>query len=275
MKHLNKLSCEDLLIKIDNELLDIVKNLDEDDWDKKTIYPNWKVKDVFSHIIDTSIRKLSSQRDHYFYKYDTSVIKSYNDLVVYIEKLADSWADVTRRISPRILITIFSIIKDELYDYIKSVDPNGQALFSVAWAGEEVSENWFDNAREFTEHWIHQQEIRDALNLTPLNRPEVILPIMETFIRSIPVAYNKKEVDGKLQIITNGVVDKKYCLEKINGKYEIFEGVIEKATSIITVDCFMFCKMLARIIDIEDFNYEIEGDLSFGRILLESIALMA
>ena len=40
---------------------------------------------------------------------------------------------------------------------------HGRAIFSVAWAGESESENWFDVARDYTERWHHQQQIRDAV----------------------------------------------------------------------------------------------------------------
>ena len=42
-------------------------------------------------------------------------------------------------------------------------DPDAPAVFSVAWAGEDKSAHWFDVAREYTEKWHHQQQIRDAV----------------------------------------------------------------------------------------------------------------
>jgi hypothetical protein len=44
----------------------------------------------------------------------------------------------------------------------KSLDPLAPAAFAVSWAGEETSSNWFDTARELTERWHHQQQIRLA-----------------------------------------------------------------------------------------------------------------
>jgi hypothetical protein len=48
-------------------------------------------------------------------------------------------------------------------DYLKSLDPFDKAVFSVAWAGEDESKNWFHIAREYTEKWHHQQQIRLAV----------------------------------------------------------------------------------------------------------------
>jgi hypothetical protein len=44
-----------------------------------------------------------------------------------------------------------------------SRDPFAMAPYGVSWAGEEKSANWFDTAREFTERWHHQQQIRLAV----------------------------------------------------------------------------------------------------------------
>jgi hypothetical protein len=275
LKELQPIFCDDLLKEIDDQLLDIVKSISIDEWNKKTLYPNWKVNDIFSHIIDTSIRKLSGQRDKYFDTSTSPRINSYNDLVHYIEKLADDWTESTRRISPQIMIKLYSEVKDELHQFIKNLDPYEDALFSVAWAGEITSKNWFDTAREYTEHWIHQQQIRDALDLDPIDQPKYIKAVLETFIRSIPIAYNKANIVGKLGIEITGSINAKYCLLKKDTEYQIFEGEIEDTTAKITVDCMEFCKMLARIINPKDMKYRINGDKQFGEIVLNSIALMA
>ena len=34
---------------------------------------------------------------------------------------------------------------------------------AVNWAGPEPAPIWLDPAREYTERWVHQQHIRDAV----------------------------------------------------------------------------------------------------------------
>jgi hypothetical protein len=34
----------------------------------------------------------------------------------------------------------------------------------VAWAGEAESKNWFHVARDYSEKWHHQQQIREAVS---------------------------------------------------------------------------------------------------------------
>jgi len=59
----------------------------------------------------------------------------------------------------------------------------------VSWAGEEESANWFDTAREFTERWHHQQQIRLAVNKPGIVTREFYFPVLDCFMRALPYAY--------------------------------------------------------------------------------------
>lgn len=275
MRELQPIFCEDLIKEIDDQLLEILKNVPKDDWNKKTNYPNWKVRDIFSHIIDTSIRKLSNQRDHYFDTNKKVEVKSYNDLVQFIEKLADDWADSTRRISPQVLISIFSSIKNELHIFMKNQNHFDDALFSVAWAGETTSKVWFDNAREYSEHWIHQQQIRESINYKSLDEEKYLRPILEIFLRAIPVAYNKRKEKIKLVVNVSGSFIDSYYFEIDNDQSKIFKGNNGLYESKVEVDCLDLCKMLSRIIEPQNIKYEISGNIEKGKIVREAIAIMA
>ena len=64
------------------------------------------------------------------------------------------------------------------------------AAFAVSWAGESESANWFDTARELTERWHHQAQIRLALDRLPaLTTPALYHPVLDCFIRVLPHAY--------------------------------------------------------------------------------------
>jgi len=54
-----------LFTKIEEMLIAILRSLTADDWERQTIAPKWKVKDVAAHLLDTERRKLSLGRDGY------------------------------------------------------------------------------------------------------------------------------------------------------------------------------------------------------------------
>ena len=74
-------------------------------------------------------------------------------------------------------------------NFHESLDPFALAAFGVSWAGEEQSENWFDTARELTERWHHQQQIRLATNRPGILVRELYHPVLDCFLRALPYHY--------------------------------------------------------------------------------------
>ena len=60
---------------------------------------------------------------------------------------------------------------------------------AVAWAGDKQSPNWFDIAREYTEKWLHQQHIREAVGQPVLDERRWLFPVLDTFMRALPHVY--------------------------------------------------------------------------------------
>jgi hypothetical protein len=98
------------------------------------------------------------------------------------------------RLSPATLIALTKVTASQLARYLGSLDPMAPASFAVSWAGETSSANWFDIARELTERWHHQQQIRLAVGRDGILIPRFYQPVLETFMRVLPRAY--QEVDA-------------------------------------------------------------------------------
>jgi hypothetical protein len=54
--------------------------------------------------------------------------------------------------------------------------------------------NWFDTARELTERWHHQQQIRLATNRPGIMTPDLYHPVLDCFVRGLPHVY--RDVDA-------------------------------------------------------------------------------
>jgi hypothetical protein len=55
--------CAHLLRKVDAKLIDLLNALIPSEWELQTVAPQWKVRDVAAHLLDTALRKLSLVRD--------------------------------------------------------------------------------------------------------------------------------------------------------------------------------------------------------------------
>ncbi|RYU97064.1 maleylpyruvate isomerase N-terminal domain-containing protein [Emticicia agri] len=182
----------DLFYKVDEKLIEVLQSLSDEDWNKRTIAPLWTVKDIAVHLLDINIRTLSMARDGYF-GVQPENIHSYQDLINYLNKLNADWVIAMKRMSPKVLTELLTSTGKQFCDYISTLNPFDKAIFSVAWAGEEESETWFHVAREYTEKWHHQQQIRLAVGKeNELYTKEFYWPHLETSMRALPHHYRNE-----------------------------------------------------------------------------------
>src|SRR6202011_6123320 len=96
--------------------------------------------------------------------------------------------------SPPLLLDLMQVVCEQSARFHESLDPFAPAAFAVSWAGEENSLNWFDTARELTERWHHQQQIRLATNRPSIMTPDLYHPVLDCFVRGLPHVY--RDVDA-------------------------------------------------------------------------------
>ena len=182
---LEPILCAPLIRKVDEQLLELLRSLTVAEWDLQTISPAWRVRDVAAHLLDTTLRKLSTVRDGWVAPLNATPA----DLAALVNDLNRQGVAVYRRLSPRVLLELMDLACRESADFHESLEPMAEAAFAVSWAGEMRSLNWFDTARELTERWHHQQQIRLATNRPGIMTPELYHPVLDCFLRGAPWAY--------------------------------------------------------------------------------------
>lgn len=174
-----------LFATLDRKLIELLNSLTAEEWNSQTVAKLWKVKDVASHLLDGNLRNLSASRDSYFGEKPEN-IHSYQDLVGFLNHLNMSWTSATKRLSPRVITNLLEITGKEYTAHLKTLHPFDNAIYSVAWAGQEISPNWFHIAREYTEKFLHQQQIRDAVGKQGIMTKELFYPFVDTFMFAFP-----------------------------------------------------------------------------------------
>jgi len=178
---------------LDDRLIVLLQSLDAADWDRPTAARLWTVKDVAAHLLDGNIRLLSIQRDRY-YGEAPPASPSFEDLVGWLNGLNADWVKASRRISPGVLILLHRLTNDLVNAWYESLDLYEEAVFAVSWAGETRSLNWMHLAREYTEKWHHQQQIREATGRDGIMTREFFFPMIDTFLRGLPYTLRQTEV---------------------------------------------------------------------------------
>ena len=284
MKKIEKMNKEvpiktiDLFPKLDLKLIEVLKSLDAQDWERKTLAAKWTIKDVAAHLLDTNVRAISMFRYKYFPK-ENPEVNSYEDLVKYLNRLNATWVESFKRVSPELIIELLQITSKQYFESLKSLPPFEKAIFSVDWAGEEESQNWFHIAREYTEKWHHQQQIRFAVGKDKeLYSKEFHLPYLETSMRALPHHYRSVRGNQNDVIKINVVGDNKctWTLVWKEVQWELNTAEL-KSTCEISIPEDIAWRIFTKGIRIEEAigKSKIEGSTVFGNHFFDMVAVMA
>lgn len=260
---------------LEKKLIELLKSLSSEDWNKPTIAKLWTVKDVAAHLLDGNMRTLASAHD---YTGDPpGEINSYQELVSYLNKLNADWVKAMKRVSPETIIKLLEATQQEFIDYYHSLDLYAPARFSVAWAGEQTSANWFHIAREYTERWHHQQQIRDAVNKPGIMSREFFFPLIQTFMMALPHTYrNTKASEGKMiSICVAGETSGEWKIKMQNGSWQ-FSDEDYKPTTTIELDPETSWKLFTKALDktTAEKKIKISGDKELAEPIFTMTAVM-
>ncbi len=226
----------ELFPPLSRELLGLLKELPPAGWASPTACGDWSVKDVAAHLLGSNLGRLSS-RDATIEPSGEPAI-SFDELVSIIDHENASWVQAARRISPQVLIEFLDLTDRHLYEYFKALTPDAPARIAVSWAGDSSSPNWFDIAREYTEKWLHQQHIREAVGKPLLTERHWLFPVLDTFLRALPHHYRNVDApDGtNIAIQVNGEAGGEWSLIKGHAHWHLFAGHDPRAAARIVLD---------------------------------------
>ena len=279
MEQPNPIITIDLFPKLDRMLIALLQSLSAEDWETPTIAPLWKVKDVASHLLDGNIRGLSISRDKYFGEKppeDTS----YQALVDFLNRLNADWVKATKRMSPEVLINLLETSGKVYYEHLKELDPFDPSIFPVAWAGEAHSENWFHIAREYTEKWHHQQQIRLAAGKTdPLLTKEFYHPFLDISMRALPYHYRNVEAQQHdvIRFTVTGDGGGAWHLMYEKTEWVLLSQCTLRPASEVSIDGDIAWRLFTKGIDREQAAQKcrFSGNQVLGRKILSMLVVMA
>src|SRR5437773_906197 len=90
-------------------------------------------------------------------------------------------------------------VDEKLIDLLSSLTSSEWDVQTIVprWKVRDVAAHLLDTARELTERWHHQQQIRLATNRPGIMTPDLYHPVLECFVRGLPHAYRNVDApDG-------------------------------------------------------------------------------
>jgi uncharacterized protein (TIGR03083 family) len=278
MREVGRIDVVELFPELDAQLIPLLRGLTEEDWGRPAV-GSWTVKDVAAHLLDSAIRRLAFDRDRLPLVPPDGPVEGYADLVAFLNDLNHVWVKAMKRVSPRLLTDFLEKVGAELSEHMAGLDPSGPALFSVAWAGEETSESWFDVAREYTERWHHQQQIREAVGAPGLTSRRLMHPVLDAFLRALPHAYRSVEAEEGTAVAVEiaGEAGGEWALVRVGGRWRLYEGTPEAPSARVRMDQDTAWRRMTKGITREQAaeRSQVMGDRSLGEPIFEMISVMA
>ncbi len=167
-------------------LIELLGELAPKDWNRPTVCGDWTVHDVALHLLGADVNILSADRDgHHQAPPPALDLSQWDDLVTFIDRRNAVWVEATGRLSPRLTRDLLAETGPQVEAWFRSVDLLAPGN-PVAWAGPDPAPLWVHVAREYTERWVHQQHIRDAVGRPGMTDPAFLLPVLDAFALALP-----------------------------------------------------------------------------------------
>jgi uncharacterized protein (TIGR03083 family) len=174
------------------ELVQLLGHLSPEQWEQPTAAPGWSVKDIALHLLDDDFGILARNRDG-----DTSGLidaDNHEERVAGLAAKNQRWIDGANTLSARLLIDLLTWSGEQVFQYYSTIPVSDTG--HVSWASDEPVPAWFDIAREFTERWVHQVQIREALEEVAEYATEHLPTVLRAFVWAFPHQYHAQAEPG-------------------------------------------------------------------------------
>jgi uncharacterized protein (TIGR03083 family) len=258
-------------------LLELLHGLRDDAWQKPTACSGWSVKDVALHLLGGEAGILSRRRDA-FTPGDVS-IESWEQLVRLIDGLNRTWLEATRRLSPPVLVDLLQLLGRQTCEYFSALSDNPDAPGDiVAWASDAPAPVWLELAREYSERWHHQQQIRDAIGMPGFAEARYLAPALDAFARGLPRSFASVEAPpGTLvTLLAEGDGGGCWTLRREDETWRLYAGSPQDATATLALSAQVAWRVFCKGVSPGDAEQaaRIDGDVALAHRVLKTISII-
>lgn len=277
MKPVEPIYTVDLFMPLGEELRTLLKSLAPGDWNRLTACAPWTVKDVVAHLLGGSLGRLQD-RDRSSATAGTTSIP-FDELLDIINRQNALWVEAARRINPTLLIEFLELTDRALDTHFRDLPPHELAPITVSWASDKYPPNWFDIAREYTEKWLHQQHIREAVEQPLLIERAWLYPVFDTFLRGLPRPFRNVEAPSgtNVSISIEGESGGEWTLVRAKTYWELWVGRAPAMVSRVRIGQDVAWRLFTKGIGLTQVreSIQIDGDVALGETVLDLVAIMA
>jgi uncharacterized protein (TIGR03083 family) len=258
-------------------LLDLLASLAPDDWSRLTVCDPWDVSDLAAHIVADDLGVVSRGRDAHR-GLDWFDASSQDALLASVDRQNREWVIAMRRMSPRVLVGLLRFSGQQSHAYFASLDPYA-AGEPVSWAGPEPAPVWLGLARECSERWVHQQQIRDAVGAPALTTPSLFAPVLDAFVRALPHTFRDSvaAVGTHVTLDIEGIAGGMWTVRRDAASWSLHTGAPDAPSARVTLPQDAAWRLFTKGITPAQAraHARLEGDPALAAQVLETVSVIA
>jgi uncharacterized protein (TIGR03083 family) len=261
-----------LFAKERSAFLELLGGVGVGDWDRATVCPGWTVKDVTAHVLH-DLRRLAGMRDGH----QGPPPEDGEPLADFSRRVNQEWVAAARCLSTRQLVELLTLTGGQVARMWQQQDLQADGT-AVSWAGLDASPVWLDAAREFTEYWTHQQQVRDATSRPGLTGREFLAPVLETFLRALPFTLRDADaaLGAQVQVTITGDAPMRWVATREGRGWWLDRGAAARPLALIEADGDTIWRLCTRGITPQAARarVRVHGDLALAGQVLEMVSII-
>ncbi len=239
------------------ELLDLLRSLSPDDWDRPTECPAWTVKGIALHILGDDLSLLSRQRDEstdgitLYGKHHEGTGLAFRDM---LDAFNEQWVTAAEFLSTRQLVQLLELVGEWSDDFYCHVGVETVAREPVGFFADlEPSAYWKVIAREYAERVIHQSQIRRALG-APDVHGEAVTWMARVVVHALALWLRDYEVPTGSTITSDWGVAGSWTWRRQADGWSVEEGATDTPSSRVSVAPDRVVALLTRGVSLAEVN---------------------
>ncbi len=169
-------------------LVAFLSALRDEEWRRPTACTGWDVADLVAHLVGDVLGRVDGLSGPGGRNPPGRTGESLGDLV---DRTNQEWVTACRRFSPHLLVEMLEWAGPKADQRWRQRDFDEPSL-GVSWAGIDPAPLWLDAAREVTEYWVHERQLREAVGHDTDGLPD-LATMLDVFARGLPFTLGRLE----------------------------------------------------------------------------------
>jgi uncharacterized protein (TIGR03083 family) len=257
-----------------SRLLDLLADIEAEDWLLSTPCPGWSVLGLCCHLLGDDLGWLARQRDGHH-----GTVPPMLDALgfaAWLDRVQDEWVQATRRLSPRLVVGLLEWTGSQVVEAMGKQDPSAPHG-SVSWASSEPVPVWLDQIREVSEQWIHRQQLRQALDLPTDLRADLAAPVLDGLRWAYPhqLAAVNAAAGATVTVAIRGPLERSWHFVNTSGGWRDRAEPASPTIAVLDLESEQAWRLLTNNLAEEDQGQiRVDGDPAVVGILLRTRAMI-